>query len=181
MGLTGDLPGDARREMTAADMCRLLDLVESLGIEIWLDGGWAVDAWLGRQTRRHADVDIVIERSELATLADALRVRGYRDVPRDDTRPWNFVLGDPAGHEVDVHVIELASDGTGIYGPRPPEFTFPADSLSAVTMLCGRPVRAIPPHRLVEFHGGYEPDDDDRADVLALCERFDIEIPPTYR
>jgi hypothetical protein len=53
--------------------------------------------------------------------------------------------------------------------------------LTAVTELCGRQVRAIPPHRLVEFHTDYVPDDDDRADVLALCERFGIDIPAMYR
>jgi lincosamide nucleotidyltransferase A/C/D/E len=171
----------APRETTEGDLCRFLELVDGLGIEIWLDGGWAVDAWLGEQTRRHADVDIVIEAGALSTLVDALAARGYSDVPRDDTRPWNFVLGDPAGHEVDVHVIELAPDGTGLYGPSPPAFIFPADSLTAMTEICGRPVRAIPPHRLVEFHTGYEPDDDDRADVLALCERFGLETPAVYR
>lgn len=167
--------------MTEADVCAFLDLVESLGIEIWLDGGWAVDAWLGRQTRPHADVDIVIETSALGTLVEGLRARGYDDVPRNDTRAWNFVLGDREGHEVDFHVIEIALDGTGLYGPPPHEFVFPADSLTAATELCGRPVRAIPPHRLVEFHTGYETDDDDLADVLALCERFDLEIPETFR
>ena len=167
--------------MTRDHVCDFLDLVESLGIEIWLDGGWAVDAWLGRQTRPHADIDIVIESSALATLVEALRALGYDDVPRPDSRAWNFVLGDAIGHEVDFHVIDIAADGTGIYGPPPPEFVFPADSLTAVTSLCGRAVRAIPPHRLVEFHTGYEPDADDRADVLALCERFAIEIPEIYR
>jgi hypothetical protein len=42
-------------------------------------------------------------------------------------------------------------------------------------------VLAIPPHRLVELHTDYVPDDDDRADVLALCERFGIEVPELYR
>ena len=168
-------------EMTEPDLCAFLDFAASLGVELWLDGGWAVDAWLGRQTRPHADVDIVIESKDLRTLVDALRERGYDDVPRDDTRAWNFVLGDAAGHQVDFHVIDVAEDGTGTYGPPPPEFTFPADSLTAVAELCGRTVRAIPPHRLVEFHTGYEPDDDDRADVLALCQRFEIAVPPQYR
>ena len=167
--------------MTEADVCALLDVSASLGVELWLDGGWAVDAWLGGQTRPHADVDIVIESKDLTTLVDALQRRGYVDVPRDDTRPWNFVLGDSDGHEVDFHVIDLAEDGTGIYGPPEVEFRFPADSLTATTELCGRPVRAIPPHRLVEFHTGYEPDDDDRADVLALCAAFDLPVPEQYR
>ena len=101
----------------------------------------------GSAARRdpRADVDIVIESKDLATLVDALRERGYDDVPRDDTRAWNFVLGDRDGHEVDFHVIDLEPDGTGTYGPPPPEFIFPADSLTAVTDLCGRKVRRSRP------------------------------------
>jgi lincosamide nucleotidyltransferase A/C/D/E len=167
--------------MTAHDVLEVLDLLRAGGVDGWLDGGWAVDAWLGAQTRPHADVDIVVESSALAMLVEALRARGYDDVPRDDTRAWNFVLGDEAGHEIDFHVIDIAADGTGLYGPPPPEFIFPADSLTSWTELCGRAVRAIPPHRLVEFHTDYVPDDDDRADVLALCERFGIEVPELYR
>jgi lincosamide nucleotidyltransferase A/C/D/E len=167
-------------EMTEADVCAFLDFAASIGVELWLDGGWAVDAWLGRQTRPHRDVDIIIESHAARRLVAALRAAGYGDVPRDDTRPWNFVLGDETGHEVDFHVIDLAEDGTGIYGPQEIAFRFPADSLTAVTDLCGRKVRAIPPHRLVEFHTGYEPDDDDRTDVLALCERFEIAVPAQY-
>jgi lincosamide nucleotidyltransferase A/C/D/E len=168
-------------ETSQADMCAFLDVAASIGVELWLDGGWAVDAWLGGQTRPHRDVDIVIESGAAERLVEALRATGYDDVPRDDTRPWNFVLGDGAGHEVDFHVIDLGEDGTGLYGPPEVEFNFPADSLTAVTQLCGRPVRAIPPRWLVEFHTGYEPDDDDRADVLALCAAFDLPVPETYR
>lgn len=167
--------------MSLADVCGLLELADDLEVDLWLDGGWAVDAWLGGQTRPHRDVDIVIESDAVARLVEALRAAGYDEVPRDDTRPWNFVLGDEGGHEVDFHVIDLAEDGSGIYGPPEVDFSFPADSLTAVTRLCGRQVRAIPPRWLVEFHTGYEPDDDDRADVLALCTAFGLPVPQSYR
>src|SRR6266487_1051507 len=62
-----------------------------------------VDACLGCQTRRHSDLDIVIEERDAPTAVAALRERGYAPVPRDDTRAWNFVLGDDAGHQVDFH------------------------------------------------------------------------------
>ena len=45
-------------EMTADDVCMFLTLP---GIRVWLNGGWAVDACLGHQTRRHADLDIPLE------------------------------------------------------------------------------------------------------------------------
>jgi lincosamide nucleotidyltransferase A/C/D/E len=168
-------------EMSRADVCDFLNLAASLGIRVWLDGGWAVDAWLGRQTRPHADIDIVVETSAAPRLVTTLRERGYADVPRPDTRPWNFVLGDAQGHEIDFHLIDVAPDGTGAYGPGETGFRFPADALTATTAFCGRAVLAVPPQRLVEFHTGYEHDADDRADVLALCEAFDLRVPDAYR
>ena len=117
----------ASPEMTADDVLGFLRLTKSLGVDIWIDGGWAVDACLGEQTRRHADLDIVIAQSDLETVVIELRVRGWKDVPRDDTRPWNFVLGDDRGHEVDFHVVVLdgkaaasmARPRTTITGRRP--------------------------------------------------------------
>jgi lincosamide nucleotidyltransferase A/C/D/E len=46
-------------EMTPEALVDLLQLFESTGIEVWLDGGWAVDALLGEQTGPHKDVDII--------------------------------------------------------------------------------------------------------------------------
>jgi len=46
------------RSAAVVAFCRRL---RALGIEIWLDGGWGVDALLGEQTRPHEDLDIVVE------------------------------------------------------------------------------------------------------------------------
>jgi len=98
-------------EMTADDVRGVLDLLDVRGIHVWVDGGWAVDACLGTQTRRHSDLDIVLEQRDRSAAVAALRDRGYGPVPHDDTRAWNFVLGDDAGHEVDFHVIVLDEHG----------------------------------------------------------------------
>ena len=37
-------------EMTSGALVNLVELFERAGIEVWLDGGWAVDAVLGEQT-----------------------------------------------------------------------------------------------------------------------------------
>jgi lincosamide nucleotidyltransferase A/C/D/E len=42
-------------------------------------------------------------------------------------------------------------------------------------------VRCISPEWLVRFHTGYPVDDDDWADVSALCARFDLPVPVDYR
>jgi lincosamide nucleotidyltransferase A/C/D/E len=167
--------------MELADVVDLVALMDSLGVRIWLDGGWAVDACLGEQTRAHADLDIVVEERSLDAVVAALMARGYGPVPREDTSPWNFVLGDPAGREVDIHVIVLDAAGRGLYGPPEVDFVFPAASLQGSGTVGGRTVSCIAPEWLVRFHTGYEVDANDWADVSALCERFAIEIPEEYR
>ncbi len=49
-----------RPEMTPAAMVELMQLFDSAAIEVWLEGGWGVDALLGTQTRPHEDVDIIL-------------------------------------------------------------------------------------------------------------------------
>ena len=43
--------------MTSIDVIDCYTTLENLGIEIWVDGGWGVDALLGEQTRPHKDLD----------------------------------------------------------------------------------------------------------------------------
>jgi lincosamide nucleotidyltransferase A/C/D/E len=87
--------------------------MDDVGVEVWLDGGWAVDACLGAQTRRHGDLDIGIEERHVPAAVGVLERRGFAPVPHDDARAWNFVLGDRAGHQVDLHVVVLGDDGHG--------------------------------------------------------------------
>jgi lincosamide nucleotidyltransferase A/C/D/E len=167
-------------EMTAEDVCDFLDLMDAHGIRIWLDGGWAVDACLGSQTRRHSDLDIVIEERHLALVTTALERRGYAPVPRPDTRAWNFVLGDAARHHIDFHVIVLDESGRGRYGPPETKDYYPAEALAGRGIVNGRTVGCIAPEWLVRFHTGYEVDATDWADVSALCARFGIPVPREY-
>ena len=47
--------------------------------------------------------------------------------------------------------------------------------------LGGREVDCIAPQWVVRFHDRYAGDENDRADVRALCDRFDLEVPEQYR
>src|SRR6266700_6998743 len=44
--------------MTAADVLEIVDLLERVGVEPWVNSGWGVDALLGEQTRPHEDLDL---------------------------------------------------------------------------------------------------------------------------
>lgn len=169
-----------RTEMATANVIDLYTRLSDLGVEIWIDGGWGVDALLGEQTRPHADLDIVIQQKDLPKLRELLEARRYEDVERDDTTPWNFVLGDHNGHEVDVHVIVFDADGNGLYGPPGKGVMYPVASLTGTGTIRGHRVRCISAEYMVRFHSGFELHDTDLRDVSALCERFSISLPEEY-
>ncbi len=172
---------DSSPEMTAADVIHLLDVMERAGVSVWIDGGWAVDANLGEQTRPHRDLDIVIEEKYVSRALHVLERLAFGPVEEDDAKPWNFVLANTGGHQVDFHVVVLAADGRGLYGPQDDDGdSYPAESLTGVGTIVGRTVRCTTPEALVGFHTGYDLGDTDWADVKALCERFDIPIPDEY-
>jgi lincosamide nucleotidyltransferase A/C/D/E len=166
--------------MTAADVVDLYAELEHLGITIWVDGGWGVDALLGKQTRAHKDLDIAADERHVRKLRQWLESRGYTEIKLEQARPWNFVLADAAGRELDVHVIGIDDQGNGIYGPRENGEMYPAASLTGTGSIGGRAVQCISPEWAVRFHSGYELKQKDFQDVSALCEKFRIELPAAF-
>ena len=71
-------------EMDQEEALRVIDLAEIAGIPIVIDGGWAVDANLGWQTRSHSDLDIAINQQYLPRLLGILSRLGYGHVARGD-------------------------------------------------------------------------------------------------
>jgi lincosamide nucleotidyltransferase A/C/D/E len=116
-------------EMHAEALVDLLQLFEKAGIEVWLDGGWAVDARLGMQTRPHKDVDLILRTADLPGLRDILGGRGF-EIQQGGTES-NFVLADHSGLEVDVHAIVFDRNGNGVYRmENGSDWIFPAAGLS---------------------------------------------------
>jgi len=163
-------------EMTAEDVVDLLRLLARHGLEVCVDGGWGVDALLGIQTRRHSDLDIAIPHRDVPRLRAVLDASGYTDVPRDDTRDCNFVLGDDRGHQLDVHSYTFDAEGRNVFG-----VDYPVESLRGAGSINGYPVKTITPEWMVRFHSGYALDDDDYRDVVALCDKFGIALPDEYK
>jgi lincosamide nucleotidyltransferase A/C/D/E len=168
-------------EMTSVALLDLMRLFEESGIEVWLDGGWAVDAVLGRQTRLHKDVDIILRVSDLPMLKRLLKGRGF-DIQTGGTES-NFVLADGSGLEVDVHAITFDRDGYGIYRMADgSDWIFPAAGFSGRGSLNGFVMRCLSPEVQVLCHAhGYVPTEKDFRDMELLEERFGVVLPPQLR
>ena len=162
-------------EVTAQDAIELLDLIESVGIEVYVDGGWGVDALLGHQTRLHLDLDIALPYRDLPLLRRLLIVAGFVQIPTYDTWEHNFVVQDERLRRIDVHSYILDADGNNIGG-----VAYYGHHLTGAGSICGRAVHCIPVDTMIAFHLEYEPDESDYADVLALCEAFDRPLPTEY-
>src|SRR2546423_12293813 len=81
------------------------DLLVGFARPWFLCGGWAADAWLGRRTRDHGDVDIAVfhhdQRAVLAHMAGWTLVGHDPNVPDDTKEPWNGRRLDMPAH---IHV-----------------------------------------------------------------------------
>jgi lincosamide nucleotidyltransferase A/C/D/E len=167
--------------MEADRVLDLLSRLERAGIAVWLDGGWAVDALLGEQTRPHDDLDLVSRLGDTARIEGALGECGY--VLAGGGKPQSFELVDDAGHQVDVHPASFRDDGDGVYAMADGgEWIFPAAGFGGSGLVLGRPVPCLTPEVVMVNHTtGYALDDEHERDVRALGERYGIQVPEFRR
>ena len=166
-----------KSEMSAQAAVDLLRMFEAAGIDVWLDGGWAVDAALGEQTRPHKDLDIILQVSDLPRLRELLGHRGFRT--KDGGTESNFVLVDEHGREVDVHAMVFDEVGNGVYRMANGEdWIFPAAGFAGRGEILGVNVRCLSPEVQVLCHAyGYVPKEKDLKDMELLAARFGVELP----
>lgn len=139
-----------------------------LEVKIWLDGGWGVDALVGRQTRLHSDLDIVIQKKDLTKLMTWFKQNDFFPIQRGDTSPHNFMYGDKRARFIDVHVIELDLQGNGIYGRKIDQQMYPAAALTGKGKVGGVLANCISLEWLIKFHSGYQLRDKDHHDLNLL-------------
>jgi|GEM_PF-270460 len=164
---------DTRKLMTMNDVTKFCNELNEIGVKIWIDGGWGVDALIGTQTRPHGDLDIAIESKNVENVLKLLETQGYKEVRRDNE--WNFVFGDDLGHEIDFHVFVFDDHGNVIDGLK-----YPEESLTGTGKIGNCIVSCISPDHLVKFHSGYPLRERDYHDVSVLCEKFGLAYPDEY-
>jgi lincosamide nucleotidyltransferase A/C/D/E len=167
---------DLSAPMDAQSLLCVVDRLEQAGIDVWLDGGWGVDALLGRPTREHDDLDLVAELRHAARIIELLRDLGYELVAGGP--PKSFVVVDAVGRQVDVHPVTFDSERGGVYemeGDR--KWTYPARGFGGSGTVAGRPVRCLTPEVQVLVHAGYDLGTKDYRELYLLRERFGVELP----
>ncbi len=131
----------------ASDVLVVLDQLGRAGLVVWLDGGWGVDALLGRHSRPHRDLDLVIARDDCGVAQAALAGVGFHhDLTAVPGLPARLVLVDASGRRVDLHPVVFDRHGNGwqelgggAWG------AYPAEGLAGVGMGGGRQVRCLAP------------------------------------
>jgi lincosamide nucleotidyltransferase A/C/D/E len=165
----------------AADVLEIVDLLTSTGVRFWIDGGWGIDALVGLQTRPHLDLDLAIRTEDLASYLAAMIGAGFRTTRVDN--PWNTVMTDRCGRQVDVHLVDFHAvvtgpDGFLVYGPN--GLAYDVGAFGAAGWIGGRPVPCCRAGFQMRSHTGYELDDNDVHDVLLLHRQFGIPLPDEY-
>jgi lincosamide nucleotidyltransferase A/C/D/E len=163
-------------EMRGRDVVEIVGALTAAGISASIAGGWGVDALLGRQSRRHKDLDLIVDASDAAqaTARRVLHDLGYEAVDnRAEAGKWmplKVVLRDPGGRTIDLLPVHFEGGATGPDAEAAAAPLGPAAFVSGV--VAGHPVSCLSPWVQLTFHTEYAPRRIDRRDVALLSSRF---------
>jgi hypothetical protein len=88
-------------------------IMEPVGLWWAIAGGWAIDLWLGEQTRDHHDVEVAVRRLDQRVMHAALspvRELFALDPPGQGWRPWNGVPIDAPAFQLQARSSSGAFD-----------------------------------------------------------------------
>ena len=160
--------------MPAEEVLAVVDWLEARGAVHVITGGWAVDALVGRATRPHRDLDVIVEAGACDGLARWLRGRGYEVAV--DWLPIRVELR-RGRCGVDLHPMEVDGRGDGVqagFGTQVFEHRA-ADRTRG--RIGGRRVVVATAARLMELHRGYEPRPEDLHDIALLRRLLQSDEP----
>jgi lincosamide nucleotidyltransferase A/C/D/E len=159
--------------MTADDLLFIHAVLRAAGTDVWIGGGWGVDALVGDQSREHRDLDLMHRLDQEPAVVAALAEAGFTETL--DARPVRFVVSDRSEREIDLHPLVFAEDGSAVQASPDPESPFAYPAACFVTgIVAGTVVPCLSAEQQVYFHQGYEPSDRDRHDMARLRQTFEI-------
>jgi lincosamide nucleotidyltransferase A/C/D/E len=191
----GNEPGAAGEEgamVSAEDVIHIYQRLGAAGVEVWLTGGWGVDALLGEQTRPHKDLDLIMLVDDVARMRKLLGQEGYRLKALWSENRWAvdsrgketataFVLQDPAGREIDAHAMRLDEGGNGLPAWEAEGLVIASRDLAGKGVIAGLAVPCFTPEMQMARHTGYELPDAQVRDLEHLHERFGLDYPEEIR
>lgn len=145
--------------------------LEAADLEHWFFGGWAVDLWVGRPTRPHDDIDVLVWRRDEERIHSALHVAGWRHTPTpEDLVGTSYVRHD---HELQLTFMVEGEDGGAVVPVPDQPIVLSAGSLAFARRTLGDVVaRVLTLEMMLATKGSPRPDEPgagkDRADLAAL-------------
>ena len=165
--------------MTAADVLEVVAVLEGAGVGVWLDGGWAVDALVRKQTREHADLDVVVDLTGMEAVRHALGAMGF--TVSEDELPTRLAMTDARGRSIDFHTVTFDEEGGGVQRLQSgSSYRYPPEGFTGAGEVGGRRVKCLTAEVVADCHYGYQPDDKDRHNMRVLSRCLGIELRAPY-
>lgn len=187
-------------QMMAEDVVYLYSGLLARGVQLWVDGGWGIDALLERQTRSHKDFDAIVAFEDLPVLTRFLGGCGFalkeiwpenrwapcpellaligREHPAVEVATA-FVLKDDSSCEIDFHVVRFDEYGRSIPAWNS-DFVFPPEAFAGLGTVGSKRVRCLSAETQMRTHTGYALKESDVHDLRFLHDRFGIDYPDEF-
>src|SRR3954469_23280284 len=92
------------------------EALDAADLDHWFFGGWAVDLWVGRLTRPHDDIDVLVWRHDQGRVHEALQAAGWTHAPTaEDLLGTNYARD---GYELQLTFVAPGAEG-GVIVPVP--------------------------------------------------------------
>lgn len=174
--------------VSAEDAVNIYKRLSGNGIQVWVTGGWGIDALLGEQTRPHKDLDVIMMLDDVVRVRELLGRERYALKELWSENRWAldargiktataFVLRDANGRELDVHAMRFDELGNGIPAWEEAEgFIFTKQDLAGIGTIGGYDVQCMSPKNQRLCHTGYDLPGYQCRDLELLHEKFGIEL-----
>lgn len=152
--------------VTKEILLEVLDLLDSMEMRYWIEGGWGIDILLGRQNREHRDVDVDVDGEHLEALLNKLIEKGYEIAA--DWSPCRIELYHPELSYIDIHPLIINKDGSARQAdPHGGWYEFEAKWF-CTAVFEGQVIPCISVEAQKAFHSGYEHKEADKIDMKNL-------------
>jgi len=161
--------------MNKEDVVDILKKSELICIDVWITGGWGVDALIGHQSRPHNDIDIFIQKKDALTFTEMLKSNGYNETKMEYITNDHTAWRDTHNRTIDLHLFEFTDEGLRFENE-----IYPLEVFNGKGTIGEITVRCLTAEAQLQYHQGYEHSEKDILDILLLCQTFGLPIPEEY-